>query len=283
MRDAQELARDRQTMASIMQLTSAFEGIASMHVARIKDRVIEAEKFFSRLWPVYTRLRVSKEFNLSYSANRGELIDKELLVVITSENSLSGDIDHRVVSEVSQDFDKSKHDIVVLGRHGASQMVQRNIPYIAAFRLPGEDQPINFDSVVQLVRKYRSTTVYYQSYVTLMTQEVKKIALSSAIQELGEAVEVDEEYISEASYIFEPSIEEVIDYMERSMVYVALSQVTLFSRLAQHASRFKAMTSARSLAQEFHEDMTMQFNKLKRFLKDQRMREIVNGMRRGSS
>ncbi len=282
MRNAQDLAKEKQAITSLVQLTGAFEGIASMHIARIKDRVQEAEKFFDELWPIYTRLRVGKDFSVHHSQDFGDIVDKELLIVITSENSLSGDVDHRVVSEAAHDFDKSKYDIISIGHHGTALFQQRNVPLMASYRLPGEDEPINFDVIVQTVRRYRNTTVYYAAYRTLMTQEVKKMPLSRAIEQLGEAAEANEEqqYISDTSYIFEPSVEGVIEYMEQSMLYVALSQVTLFSRLAHHASRFKAMTSARTMAQEVQDDMTLQLNRLKRFIKDQRTREIVNGLQR---
>lgn len=278
--DAQELAKEKMTMTSIAQLTGAFEGIASMHIARLKDQATEAERFFNSVWPIYTRLRVGKEFNTSRNQFSGEIKNKELLIAITSENSLSGDIDHRVVSEVIKDFNKEEHDIIVLGHHGSTQIAQRNVPVVASYRIPPENQPINFESIVNMVREYRTTTVYYQSYVSLAIQEVKKISLSNAIEELGDSVGTDDEFISDMSYIFEPSVEAVIDYMELTMMYVALSQVTLFSRLAQHASRFKAMTSARSLAQEAQSDLTTQLNRVKRFIKDQRTREIINGLHR---
>lgn len=278
---AKELAREEHTMKTISQLTSAFEGIASMHIARIKDEVQESEKFFSEVWPIYTRLRVGKGFDINRAQAEKDVIDKELLIAITSENTLSGDIDHQVVSEIVKDFDPKKHDIIVLGHHGASQMRQRNIPFAASFRLPPEGQQINFDSIVQTIRRYRSTTVYYQAYITLMTQEVRKISLSRAIEALGDNLDSEDiSYISDASFIFEPSVDAVLDYMEQSMLYVALNQVTLFSRLAQHASRFKAMTAARTLAQEAKTEITYQLNRLKRFIRDQRMREIINGLQK---
>lgn len=283
MKSLQEIEKEEHAFASIMQLTGAFEGIASMHIARIKDSVQQSEKFFHDLWPIYTQLRVGKEFTSSQNDTGGLIKDKELLIIITSEGSLSGDIDHRVIDTLLSDYDPKKHDIIVLGHHGAVQLRQRNIAFRDSYQLPAEGQPINFDSVVEAVRQYSNTTVYYQAYITLMTQEVKKIELTNVVRELGDNVSVDEDYISDTSYIFEPSVEAVVDYMERSMLYVALSQVTLFSRLAQHASRFRAMTAAHSMAQESREDSQRELYRAKRFIKDQRTREIINGLRRAAA
>lgn len=283
MKSLQEIAKEEQALSSIMQLTGAFEGIASMHIARIKDKVMQSEKFFQDLWPLYSQFRVGKEFTSSRLESFGEVKDKELIIAITSEASLSGDIDHKVVDAVLQDYNPKQHDIIVLGHHGAGQLRQRNIDLLASYTLPPEDHPINFDSIVEFVRQYRTTTVYYQAYITLMTQEVKKIELSHAVRELADDAEAAQDYISDTSYIIEPSVELVVEYMERSMLYVALGQVTLFSRLAQHASRFRAMTAANSVAQELKEDTKREYNRAKRFLKDRRTREIINGLMRKAS
>lgn len=278
--DIQEITREQQTMTSIASLTSAFEAIASMHIARIKNEVQEAEKFFHELWPIYTRLQAGKNIDIVRSQTDEETaIDKELLIVITSENSLSGDIDHLIVRAISQDYDPKKHDIVVLGYHGASLMRQLQIPMTVSFRLPPDDQSINFDPLVDMVHRYRNTTVYYQKYITLALQEVERIGLNTALKDLSESAD-NQKTISSSSYIFEPSVAEVVNYMEESMLYVALNHLTLSSRLAQHASRFKAMTSARTLASDAQSDLTQQLNRFKRFYRDQRMREIVNGLQK---
>lgn len=277
--ELQELTKEEHTMSSIMKLTGAFEGIASMHVARIKDKVLISEKFFADLWPIYTQIRVSKEFNMN--RHRTEQVqNKDLFIIITSEGSLSGDIDHRVIRTALQDYDPKQQEIIVFGHHGSSQLTQLGIDFAASYRLPSEDQQINFDSIVKLVRSYRSTAVYYQSYITLMNQEIKKITLTQAVQELLDKADNTESVISDTTYIFEPSLEAIVDFMEESMLHIVLGQVTLSSRLAQHASRFKAMSSAHTMAKDAKDDLQLQLNRAKRFIKDQRIRETINGSKR---
>ena len=66
------------------------------------------------------------------------------------------------------------------------------------------------------------------------------------------------------------------------MLQIALSQVILESKLAQYASRFKAMSAAHHKADESYNDFKLQFNRAKRSLKDERLKEIINGMREAS-
>jgi len=112
---------------------------------------------------------------------------------------------------------------------------------------------------------------------------VKRIALSAAAQERGESLENAgelDDLITDVNFIFEPSIPAVVDYMERSMLGVALSEVILESKLAQQASRFRAMSAARSRAKESEEDLRLQFNHAGRAIKDERTQEIVSSVLR---
>ena len=46
MRQPTEILHERDSMRTIKELTSAFEGIASMRIAQIKTQVESSEKFF---------------------------------------------------------------------------------------------------------------------------------------------------------------------------------------------------------------------------------------------
>jgi ATP synthase F1 gamma subunit len=285
MRQLQEIGLEKQTMNSIVQLTSAFEGIASAHIARIKDQVQKSELFFSELWPIYTSLRVGKEFRHGRTS-RSPSMNKELVIIITSEGSLSGDIDIRLVERVLKLYEPSKYDIVAIGRHGATLLRQRNVPCKKVIPLPDQDSTLDVEQILELVQAYSATRVYYQAYLSLMNQEIKNISLSAAVQERGEhTVTTDNQalYITDINYIFEPSVEAVVGHMERSMLGVALNEVILESRLAQQASRFRAMSAAHTKARESRSELAWQFNHANRALKDERTREIINTLRKRST
>src|SRR5690606_31463576 len=112
------------------------------------------------------------------------------------------------------------------------------------FKLPTKDQNINVAPIINEVQQYRSAVVYYQEYISLMVQEVKKIELSSAVQNKAKDTQESDEIISETNYIFEPSTYDVVDHLESSMMNIAMSQLILNSKLAQYASRFRAMSAS---------------------------------------
>jgi F0F1-type ATP synthase gamma subunit len=94
-----ELAVERDTMGTMVELTSAFEGIASARIAQIREQVLQSQEYFGDLWRIYSQLRVDEFFHFGRGDKDVEAIEKELMILITSEGSFSGDIDQRLVSE----------------------------------------------------------------------------------------------------------------------------------------------------------------------------------------
>lgn len=280
MKRPQEIQKDVTGMATLSDLTSVFEGIASMRIAQIKNQVVESQNFFDRLWQMYSQINVGSLFSFGRHVSETEVIEKELFIVITAEGGFSGDIDQKLITWMLQSYDKKANDIVVIGHHGAIQLAQRGIGFKKYFKLPAKDQNINVTPIINEVQKYKSTQVYYQTYVSLMVQDVKRISLSKAVEEQGKDVKKSKDIINEATYIFEPSSYAVVDHLERSMMTIALSQVILESKLAQYASRFRAMTASHERASETLGELKLAYNRSRRAIKDERLKEIINGMRK---
>jgi ATP synthase F1 gamma subunit len=282
-RQLADIAKEKHAMGVMVEITGIFESIASMRIAQVRSQVLQAQEFFDQLWHIYAQLRVDALFHFGRSQEQEkQVIDKELYICITAEGGFSGDIDQKLITFVLEQYDKDKNDIIVIGHHGAIQLAQRNIEYKKYFKLPEKDQNINVTPLVAETQLYKNTSVFYQQYKSLMVQEVKKISLSQSVQEQGKTSEENsdlDEIISDANYIFEPSTYEVVGHLEQSMLGISLSQVILESKLAQYASRFRAMSASNQRANELTSDLGMQYNRTRRMLKDERLKEISNGLK----
>ena len=275
-----EIAKDETTMSTLVELTGVFEGIASMRIAQIKNQVLQSTKFFDSLWGIYSQLRVDNKFTFGRDKNQEHTIDKELYIIITAEGGFSGDIDEKLLKLMLKDFDESKNDIITIGHHGAVQLAQQGIPYKKYFKMPTKDQNINVTPIIREVQQYRTTKVFYQEYISLTVQDVKRIELSAAVKKIGIASDKPEDIISDQTYIFEPSVYTVAAHLERSMMQITISQLILESKLAQYASRFRAMSSAHDKAFKSRDEIHSDFNHARRSLKDERLKEIINGLKK---
>lgn len=280
MRRPLDIDRERNSINILSDLTNVFEGIAALKISQVKNQVLQSKTFFDRLWKMYSQINAEAIFSFGHHKEQENIINKELYIVITAEGGFSGDIDQKLIRWMLKNYDQEKNDIIVIGHHGAVQLAQRSINFKKYFKLPAKDQNFNVTPIIKEVQKYKSTEVFYQTYVSLMVQDIKKISLSKAVEEQGKHVSKAEEEINESTYIFEPSAYAVVDHLERSMMNIALSQVILESKLAQYASRFQAMSVAHTRATDTADDLKIAYYRSKRYEKDERLKEMINGIKK---
>ncbi len=283
MRRPQEIAKELTAIDTMVMLTDVFKSIASIRIAQIKNQVLQSKEFFDELWHIYSQIRVDTEFRFGRAIfeEENEVIDKELFVVITAEGGFSGDIDKKLIDWMMTHYNPEENDIIVIGHHGAVQLAQRGVQIKRYYKLPTKDYNINVTPIINEVQQYRNTTAYYQTYVSLMVQDVKRISLQTAVKDLGSEAEEEEEseIITEANYIFEPSTQHVVDHLETSMLQIALAQVILESKLAQYASRFRAMSAATDRAKDQRDETQLAYSRAKRAIQDERLKEIISAMK----
>jgi ATP synthase F1 gamma subunit len=279
MRRPNAIAAQEASLSTLAELTGAFEGIASMRIAQIKEQVMQSSQFFNDLWAIYVQVRSGTKFQFGRESD-DKTLQKDLYIIITAEGGFSGDIDNKLVSLMLKEYDKTKIDILVVGHHGAMQLAQRGVGYKKYFKLPTKDRDINVTPITKEIRKYKTTKLFYQQYVSLMVQDVKRIELSNVVNDLGAK---SSKAITTENYIFEPSTYAVTAHLENSMMQIAVGQLILESKLAQYASRFRAMSVSHELADTSKDQLHLDFNRARRAVKDERLKEIISGVKHARS
>lgn len=272
MRRASAIEKEVADISTVQELTGVFESLASTQVAKVKNKVELSKTFFQLLWQRYSSIRVDPATRIT-NRELGDGDDKQVFVIISAEAGLSGDIDQRLIETMSHSYDPKTTDIIVLGSHGASQLTQRGIPYIRFFQVPESDHYIDVTPVIEAVMPYSRIIVYYEEYVSLGVQNIQSIDLISSMKTMSE--DANEDAMTAEDTIFEPSLDEIADEMEMTMMTLALSQTILESSLAQAASRFNAMAVAKKRAGELVGDFMLEFHRAKRAESDRRMREVM--------
>lgn len=276
MSHAGDIEKKAKEIGTVKDLTGVFESLASIQVAKVKNKVELSKDFFQLIWKRYSSIRVDPSARIT---NR--IFDdtgKQVFVVISAEAGLSGDIDQRLIGTMEEAYNPKTTDVVVLGSHGASQLSQRDIPYVRFFKVPEADDYIDVDPVIEAVLPYSKIVVYYEEYVSLGVQNICSIDLISRIRIMSETA--DEDYMTTDDTIFEPSLDDIADEMEMTMMRLALSQTILESSLAQAASRFNAMAVAKKRAGELVDDFMLDFHRAKRADSDRRLREVLVSLKK---
>lgn len=274
MRRANAIERDTEEITTVNDLTWVFESIASTQVAKIRNKAQLSTEFFNLLWKVYSSIRIDQKNRIT-NRDFSEKDPKKVFVIISAEANLSGDIDQHLIETMLRDYDKATTDIIVLGTHGANQLAIRGIPYIRFFQVPESDRYIDVRPVIEAVMPYSKTIVYYEKYISLSVQEIKSIDLISSMKSMSEDVDINEDIMTAYNTIFEPSLDDIADEMEMTMMKLVLGQTILESSLAQAASRFNAMAIAKKRAGELLSGYMLEFHQAQRSESDRRMREVM--------
>ncbi|AGL62125.1 ATP synthase gamma chain [Candidatus Saccharimonas aalborgensis] len=271
MRRANVVEKDMAGIGTLKDLTNVFESLASTQVAKVKNKAQLSQQFFNLLWKRYTAIRVDPKKRITSRSDSDN--GRKVLILISAEAGLSGDLDMRMIETMQQEYDRGSTDIIVLGSHGANQLTQRGIPYVRFFQVPESDSYINVSPIIEAIRPYHEIAVYYEEYLSLGQQEVRRIDLISHMKDMSE--DAEEGIMTDLDTIFEPSLDEIADQMESTMMSLALSQTILQSGLAQAASRFNAMTVAEDRASELLGEYKLEYHRAKRSESDRRLREVL--------
>lgn len=281
MRRPLEIKADEVAVKSVVSLTSALESLSSMQIAKTKNKVLISNQFFDEVWKIYKQIRVDVLFNFGREVDE-KPIDKELLILITAKGGLSGDIDQRLIRKFLEYYDEQHHDVLVIGHHGALKLKQSHVDYTYYFDLPEGDY-INVDPLMDITRKYSRSRIFYQNYISLGQQTIEEVDLSEVVSSKGRVADlstVGDDVVSEKTYIFEPSSYAVAAYLENSILRLTISQFIYDSRLAQVASRFKAMSAAKERSIENANELHVEYNRAKRNQVDTRLKESLAGLKK---
>lgn len=281
MRRPLQIKAEEMSVRSVVSLTSALESLSSMQIAKTKNKVLISNQFFEEVWNIYKQIRVDALFNFGRTTSE-KPIQKELLVLITAKGGLSGDIDNRLIRKVVEHYDETKNDVLVVGHHGALKLKQAHIAHQYYFELPEHDY-INVDPLIDIVKRYEKSRIYYQNYISLSQQEIKDVDLSEVVSSKGRVADlsnVDKNLVTEKTYIFEPNAFAVAAYLENSILRLTIAQFIYDSRLAQVASRFKAMSAAKERSIANAAELHLEFNRSKRNMVDTRLKESLAGLKK---
>lgn len=281
MRRPLEIKAQEAAVRSVVSLTSALESLSSMQIAKTKNKVLISNQFFDQVWNIYKQIRVDVLFNFGRVQGE-EPINKELLILITAKGGLSGDIDQRLIRKFIEYYDEKKNDVLVVGHHGALKLKQSHVDYTYYFDIPEHDY-INVDPLMNILRKYTKSRIFYQNYISLSQQEIKEVDLSEVVSSKGRVADlstVGDDMVTEKNHIFEPNSYAVAAYLENSILRLTISQFIYDSRLAQVASRFTAMSAAKERSIDNATELHTEFNRSKRNQVDTRLKESLSGLKK---
>ena len=115
------------------------------------------------------------------------------------------------------------------------------------------------------------TIVFYQKFINTMQNKITVEQILPVIK--------DESYdkVDKTEYIFEPSLEVVLDEVIRLNISYTLYRIVLDAKTSEHASRMNAMKNASDNAKEIEERLTLLYNHARQNQITTELTDIING------
>jgi ATP synthase F1 gamma subunit len=248
------IKRELQTLEELGNLLGAYEEIASIRMRKVKNSVLQTRDFLEGLTKVFYQVKYSYKKELqdlkgekSFKSVR-KTNKKSVAVFLSANTGLYGDIISRTFDSFLDQIKKTKTDIVVVGRRGRVlfEEIEKNLELegreVQFFDMSdsGSD-PDNIKKLLAYLVNYERIVVFHGKFKDILVQEPAAVSISGDVFESDEESNQD---VTDAKYLFEPSMFGVMSYFEREILSSIFEQAVHESNLSKYSSRMISLDSA---------------------------------------
>lgn len=252
MQNVKGLGEEIELMRIFRMITQAYEEISVMRMQKIRTSVINTRNFLEQLSSVYGDIKANyRESLMSLITGKKKDVSKLLsldkngktvAVLVSTNAKLSGEIVSKTfkyfVAYIQQHPDV---DIIIVGRQGRQMFDSLKLDREYRF-FEFDEKNISVQSlkdVILAMRPYMKVEAFFGKFESLLTQ-------APVDENLSGNDEDDAEHVKSTftHYIFEPSIETILQFFETQIFSSLVKQVFNESELARYASRIRAMEEA---------------------------------------
>lgn len=282
MASMRDIKRRIKSVNSTRQITKAMNLVASSKLSRAKGRFMCTQPFFR-----YTRKAIAKIVMGSGGISHPYLKEREVkntcVIVITGDRGLCGGYNTNVCkTAIAVSNERENITFVTIGNKGRDYLRHRHKDISASYRGISEKPQYSDARIIgeRVLKKYDSgefDEVYlaYTEFISTISNEPKLIKLLPM-----DADEFKDEHIQKTDNtltIYEPSEEEVLDYIVPKYVNTILYGAMVESAACELSSRMTAMDSATENASEMIADLNLLYNRVRQGAITQEITEIVGG------
>jgi len=274
------------------KITKAMELVAASKMRKATARVIASRPYSKMAWEIISELSRTGKADHPLLVKR-ELINKILVVLITSDRGLCGGFNAQIIKRTVEFFKSSEGkdiDIIACGKY-AERAARKNKKKAIAFFNDLANNPAYRDvaPVGKLVideyskGSYEKVMLAFTDFKSAISQIPRIMPLLplepiTGLGEVGEEEKSDEAKLPvNYEYKFEPNIREVLDKMLPRLVETQIYQAILESAASEHSARMVAMKNASDSATEMIDDLTFTFNQARQAGITKEILEISSG------
>jgi len=285
-KNVKQLDTEIDLVKSIRLLAKAYEELAVMQMQRIRGSVQNNRHFTEELNNIYSEVKFSyRKKMLSMVKGKSEESDnfsfstlnkngKKLALLITPDQRFSGSIAQKVFYPFYEYINTENCDVAVIGRVGKEMFAQASFSQSFIFiDIPSTGDQDAISKVLSFMTNYESVEVFYGKYLNLIKQGVIKQNLTG--DELGVS---DYDTIKSEEYLFEPSVEKILNFFEVQIFGTIFKQILSEAKLARLGSRISAMEVATNNASSRVKFLDKQRNSMQKGINNKKQLQRISGI-----
>ncbi len=253
------------SIKSTKKLTNAMKLVSSAKEKKLSNEYNLALEFYNRFMKIFNNSIFINPNNPDCDYFNNNLLktyesNKRLLIVITSNNGLCSGYNNDVIHYLKNYYQKND-EILIIGERGRNELLKENIELNEKFVDYLKENTNNFDELrkylVETFNKgiFKEVDLIYTHYHNSLISKVESLKLLP--------IDIKENRKRNYSPTFEPSKDEIINYLIEEYLYYTLFIKIFDSRIAEESARRLAMENATKNADELIDDLNLEYNKIR--------------------
>lgn len=281
------------SVKSTQQITSAMKMVAASKLRRAQNAILKMRPYAAKLKEILQNLSASIDSGSDNVFARKGNDEKVLLIVLTSNRGLCGAFNSNIIKtalvNIQQTFksaaDSGNLSLITIGRKGTEFFTKRGFNVVAshdsiydnltwdnasviANELMGSFVAKDYDKIVIIYNQFKNAAVQRTVVEQFLPVEPPS-AETTGTDHPAEASKVD--------YIFEPSLEELVQDLIPKSLKIQFYKALLDSFASEHGARMTAMHQATDNARDLLRDLNLAYNKARQASITKEILEIVSG------
>jgi F-type H+-transporting ATPase subunit gamma len=278
-------------------VTRAMEAVSAVKMRKTQESAFAGRAYARAALSILARLSGSGDVK-RHPLTQVREVKRTAVVVITSDKGLAGALSSGVIKatlRATEGRPVESLSIFAYGRKGEEFFSRRDYKIAKTYENKRDDVPLSvmqelstelstgflagdYDEVLAVFSNFRSTFEQIPTVRRVLPLSVEGIGeLVRDIQPAKGKWSNDVVLASPASYVVEPSTDEVLGLLIPRLVAVSLYFMLLEAKASEHSARMVAMKNASDKSKEVTKTLTRRYNKVRQAAITREVSEIVSG------
>ena len=269
------------------QVTSAMKMVSAAKLKKAQDAILQIRPYADQLHDVLNSLSANMDDQDDSVYTKQRQPDLVLIVLISSNRGLCGAFNTSIaktayelaINKYHRQLSLGNVQFMVIGKQGEKYLKSKKMT-IARESNEIFDS-LDFENTSKLAESIMDdfASLKYDR-VELVYNQFKNAAVQICSSEQFLPVEikpVENRKTANTNYIFEPSLEQIVEELIPRSLKIQFSKALLDSNAAEHGARMTAMHKATDNASDLINELTLSFNKARQAAITNAILEVTNG------